>query len=198
MTGAKWLAREWTNRKLKQKLVLNSECSNLLWSSNPRAYEMQLQRRCNNPYFPASQQVVSNRELTKAIIIDYDDSILAEQRLLQLGKEISGLTSVLTEKDFQYFRKSLDEIIMFSIGVGGRTNEIASKANDMRDALISDLRRSFSNHKDLLERLEKIETSFKKTIHIFHNPLMAQMTRERSPIEAKNLAREWMEKKGRQ
>jgi hypothetical protein len=174
-------AQKWIKPHIKSK------CPALMWSSNPGAYEIQLQRRCNNPYFPASQQIVSEAELTEARKIDHEDHILAEQRLLQLAKETSGLTSVLTRKDFQYFRESLDKLIKFSIGVGGRTNEIASMANEMRDALISDMRRSFSNHKDLLALLEKTETSFKQTNRIFHTPVMAQMVRERSPIDPKHV-----------
>ena len=184
----KWLNEnsKYDNVEISQKKIpIRSKCPTLMWSNKPGAYEIQLQRRCNNPYFPAFKQIVSEAELTEARKIDHEDHILAEQRLLELAKKTSRLTSALTQKDFQYFRESIDDLIKFSIGVGGRTIEIASKANELREALISDVRRSFSNHKALLERLEQIETSFKQTNRIFHIPVFAQMVRERSPIDPK-------------
>jgi hypothetical protein len=175
--------RDETIETYQTKIPIRSRCPDLMWSSNPGAYEMQLQRRCNNPYFPALQQNVSEAELTEAIKIDYEDYSLAEQRLLQIGNEIKELTSDLTMKEFHYFRERLEDIISFSIGAGGRTYELASMCKKLREALILSLRQSISSDNDILALIEEAEYAYKKNNRIFHTPVMAQMVRERSPID---------------
>ncbi len=186
---AQRLAKEWIERSNKNGMVgKKSKCADLLWSGNPGAYEMQLKRRCNNSYFPISKQVVSEEDLVEAIRIDNDDYELAEEMLLDLEREMDGLGSIGTSGDAIKMRERLEEIIHFSMGVGGRAYEIASMAGEVRKVVISELKRSFSNDKDTLLIIEKADILYKKNNRLFHVPIMAQMTRKKGrPIKQEEI-----------
>lgn len=162
---------------------MGSECSNLGWSSKPGAYEAQLIRRCGNPYFPESQQVVSGEELAEAKTIDNQDYILARERFTQLlGEELEALPSTLSIAELHKIRERLDDLILFSMGVGGPALKIASEADEVREALISDMRAAFPNDEKALASIEKADNSHKLNVRKFYIPVMAQTLRERSPI----------------
>jgi hypothetical protein len=180
---AQRLAKEWIEKSNNNGMAKKeSKCSDLLWSSNPGAYEMQLKRRCNNSYFPISKQVVSEEDLVEAIRIDSDDYELAKEMLLDLDREMDGLGSNGTSGDAIKIRKRLEEIISFSMGVGGRAYEIASMAGEVRKVVISELKQSFSNDKNTLSIIERADILYKKNNRIFHTPVVAQIVRKNGPI----------------
>ena len=163
-------------------VALGEDCSNLEWSNKPGAYETQLMRRCNNPYFPASQQTVSKKDLEEARKIDDGDYILAKQRFAQLGQEIEGLPSTLTIADLNKIRERIEDFIQFAMGMGDQGYEIASKADELREALIEAMRAAFRNDEAALERIEAADTFHKRNVRKFYMPVLAQMLRERSPV----------------
>jgi hypothetical protein len=181
---AQKLAKEWIKRSNKNGMVeVEPKCSDLLWSSNPAAYEMQLQRRCNNPYFSISQQAVSEEDLVEAIRIDNDDYVLAKKMLLDVKREMDGLGSIATSGDLIRVRERLEEVVSLSMGVGGQAYETASMAGEVREVVISELKRIFSNDKDTLSIIKKADTLYKQNNLIFHTPVMAQITRKQGPIK---------------
>lgn len=151
----------------------------LEWSSNPGAYESHLMRRHNNPYFPESRRIVSQEELDGAKRQDMDDYVLCQQRLAELEKEIKVLSS---SGDLLKFRERLDELIFFSMGVGGPAKEIAIVADQLRDAVIADLRAAFSSDEQTLENIERVDALHKDNTRKFYIPVMAQMLRINSPV----------------
>lgn len=159
-----------------------TECSEFEWSDNPGAYEAHLARRCNNPYFPTHLQAVSEEELLEARTIDNNDYLLAEERFVQLGIEIKGRPPVTTIAELQKLRERIENLIRFSMGVGGRAYQIATKANRVREAIISDMREAFSDDQNALETIEEADKAHKKHIRKFYIPVMAQILRERSPV----------------
>jgi hypothetical protein len=171
---------------LVAEIAMCSDCSKYLWSEDPGAYESQLARRCNNPYFPAELQVVSEEELVEAKTIDNNDYLLVQERLAQIGEDIETLPPKITIAEVHKLRERIDDLILFSMGIGGRAYEIASKANQIREALISDMRESFQDNQKALEIIEEADQFHKRNVKKFSIPVMAQMLRERSPIGDEN------------
>ena len=165
-----------------QGVAMAVDCSNLEWSSSPGAYETHLMRRCNNPYFAASQRTVSKKALEVARRIDSDDYKLAEQRFAQLFEDIGGLSPPLTIADLHKIRERLDDVIFFAMGMGEQGYEIASKADSLREALIEDMRATFQNDESALASITVADTFHKQYIRKFHMPVLAQISRERSPV----------------
>ena len=163
-----------------------SDCSKFLWSESPGAYEMQLARRCNNPYFPAELQLVSVEELVKARAIDNSDYLLVEERFAQIGKEIETMPPKTTIAEVHKVRERIDDLILFSMGVGGHAYQIASKTNQLREALISDMREAFSKNPQASATIEEADQFHKQNVRRFYIPVMAQILRERSPIGKEN------------
>lgn len=153
----------------------------LHWSANPSAYEAHLMRRHNNPYFPESRRSVSREDLQEAKRKDKDDFILCQQRLEAICKEIEALQAGNSD-DLMALRNSLDDLIFFSLGVGGPATEIVSKADRLRDALISDLRSALVDNDEALSKIEKANDYHNNSVRKFYIPVIAQMSRENSPI----------------
>lgn len=162
---------------------MGSKFSNLEWSNNPGAYEAQLIRRCGNPYFPKSLQTVSAEELEEAKKIDNDDFILAEQLFIQIAMDINKEQSMCTVRDLQSMRERLDDLFFFSRGVGGDAYAVAIKANKVREGVIEDIRAAFPNDEESLAAIDKADKMHKDQVRKFCIPVLAQLLRERSPIE---------------
>lgn len=176
------LAREFERLNEAHQAILESTEGTLPWSSNPGAHEAHLIRRNNNPYFPESRRKVSHEDLAEAKRKDKEDYISCQQRLEQLGEEIEALSPTTTSGDLLKLRERLDDLILFSLGVGGPAKEIASKVDQIRDAVIADLRSAFSNDDETLKNIEKADTYHKDNTRRFYVPVLAQMLRENSPI----------------
>ena len=80
---------------------------------------------------------VSSEDQAEARKIDHEDYILVRERFLQIGRDIGERLSI---SKFHEIRERLDDIVLFSMGVGGPAHEIAGKADQLRNALISDVR----------------------------------------------------------
>lgn len=154
----------------------------LPWSNNPSAHEAHLMRRHNNLYFPESRRNVAHGDLTEAKRKDKEDYISCQQSFEQLGKEIEALPQTATSGDLMVLRERIDDLIFFSMGVGGPATEIASKADQLREAVISVLRSTFAGDEETLSNIEKADTYHKDNVRKFYIPVIAQMRRENSPI----------------
>ena len=129
------------------------------------------------------QQAVSEEDLVEAKRIDNDDYVLAKKMLLDVKRDMDGLGSIATSGDLIRVRERLEEVVRFSLGVGGQAYETASMAGEVREVVISELKRIFLNNKDTLSIIEKADTLHKQNNLIFHTPVIAQMTRKKSPIK---------------
>ncbi|MEX2014294.1 MAG: hypothetical protein WD896_02980, partial [Parcubacteria group bacterium] len=154
----------------------------LQWSSNPGAHETHLRRRHNNPYFPESRRKVLPEDLAEAKRKDKEDYVACEQLFEQLGKEIEALSSTTTSGDLLGLRERIDDLIFFSMGVGGPEIEVASKADRLREAVISDLRAAFAGDEETLSNIEKADAYHKDRVRAFYIPVIAQILRKNGPI----------------
>lgn len=154
----------------------------LPWSSNPGAYEAHLMRRNNNPYFPESRRDISHDDVEEAKKKDKEDYILCQRRLEELGQEINAVSQTATSGDLMALRERIDDLILFAMGVGGSATEIASKADKLREAVVSDLRFAFADNEEAISNIEKADTYHKDTVRQFYIPVIAQMRRGDSPI----------------
>lgn len=162
--------------------AMDSTEGTLPWSNNPSAHEAHLMRRHNNPYFPESRRNVAHGDLTEAKRKDKEDYISCQQSFEQLGKEIEALPPTAISGDLLALRERIDDLIFFSMGVGGPATEIASKADQLREAVISDLRAAFSGNEETLNNIEKADAYHKDNVRKFYIPVVAQMLRKKSPI----------------
>lgn len=176
------LAQEFERLYEAYQANLESTEGTLPWSSNPGAYETHLMRRRNNPYFPESRRSVSHEDIEDAKKKDKDDYILCQQRLEHLGQEIKAPPQNATSGDLMALRKRIDDLIFFSMGIGGHATDIASKADQLREAVISDLRSAFAGDEETLSNIEKADTYHKDNVRKCYIPVIAQMRRENSPI----------------
>ena len=156
----------------------------LEWSTEPCAYEAHLIRRHNNPYFAEPRRFVSAEELDEAKRIDNRDLIAAEERFEELLRESKAICVSKHTKsgDAIKLRARLEELVRFSMGIGGRAKWLASKLDKLRDSIIIVLRNAFSNDKKNLEYIEQADLSYEDNMRKFALPVFAQLLREDSPI----------------
>ncbi len=166
----------------KDLAAMDSTEGTLPWSKNPSAHEAHLMRRHNNLYFPESRRNVAHGDLTEAKRKDKEDYISCQQSFAQLRKEIEALPPTATSGDLLALRERIEDLIFFSMGVAGPAAEIASKADQLREAVISDLRAAFSGNEETLNNIEKADAYHKDNVSKFYIPVVAQMLRKKSPI----------------
>jgi len=154
----------------------------LEWSDNPGAHEAHLMRRYNNPYFPEERRIVSKWDIEEAKRRDKDDYILCQQQFAELGKVIESLSSGVTSGVLLGLRERLDDFILSSMGVGGPAKEIAVRADQLRDAVIEDLRAAFSDDEETLQKIEKADVFHRENTRRFYLPVLAQVLRKNSPV----------------
>lgn len=160
----------------------NELTDELEWSSNPGAHESHLAKRHNNPYFPPPRRIISKEALAEAKRMDNDELMLAKQRLELCQTKIEALPAIATVSDLLRLREDLDDLIHFSMGVGGLAKEIASKADQLRDGVILTMREAFSDDAETLEAIEEANFYHRDHMTKFNVPVMAQTLRENSPI----------------
>lgn len=150
-------------------------------SSNPGAHEYHLRRRHNNPYFPESRRKVSPEDLAKARRKDKEDCISCQKNLEQLLKEIAALPPTTTSSNLHRLRERIDGLIFFSMGIGGPATDIASKADQLRETLISNLRAAFVGDEETLSSIDDADAYHKDRVRAFYISVVAQILRENSP-----------------
>ncbi len=162
--------------------AINSDLmdSDLEWSNNPGAHEIHLKRRQNNPYFPESRRVISKEDLELTQKKDQSDFQTCQQRFENLA---SDFQKIVTSRDWLKIRERLDTLISFSIGVGGSAKEIETRALELREILMSVLRKTLANDQEKLGKLEFANSIHRDFIKERLNyPVIAQMCREGSPV----------------
>lgn len=123
-----------------------------------------------------------DQDLEEAKMKDKDDYIIVQRRLEELDQEFEALPQTATSGDLMTLRERIDDLIFFSMGVDGPATEIASKADQLREAVISVLRSAFAGDEETLSNIEKADTYHKDNVRKFYIPVIAQMRRENSPI----------------
>lgn len=176
------LAQEFGRLNEAHQTRLESTEGALEWSNDPGAHEAHLMRRWNNPYFPEERRLVTQDQLDEAKRRDKEDCILCQQKFTELGTDIESLSSNVTTGDLLSLRERLDDLIYYSMGVGGPAKEIAVKADQLRDAIIADLREAFSDNEETLENIEKADAFHRDNTRKFYIPVLAQVLRKNSPV----------------
>lgn len=164
------------------KQVTTLDCFELKLSSNTGAHEEQLIRRCNNPYFSLSRQVITEEELKEARNNDNDDYSLVESRLNQLISETESMPPTVSLEVVDEIRTRLDDIISFAKGSGRKASEIALMADELRETFISKWRTANATSEEMSRALAEAETAHQQYADRFYIPVIAQLIREKSPI----------------
>lgn len=151
-------------------------------SSNLAAHEAHLIIRRNNPYFPEAKRTVSHDELADAKRKDKEDYIYCQRCLEKLKEGIEALPSIAKSGDLLVLRERIDDRIFFSLGLGGPAAEISSKAQQLRETIMLNMRAAFSENQEMLDNIQKADTHHKDTVRTFFIPVLAQILRNDSPI----------------
>ena len=172
-----------TQRPAKVSLANDElECS-----SNPGAHEAYLLKRLNNPYFPRQRRIISTEALKEAKRIDCEELALAKQRLDAILNEVDDLPSLATVADLHRIREEIDDLIQFAVSIGGSAKEIATKADQLREAVIMAMRQAFSDDKETLENIEKADAYHKDHVRKFYTPIVARILREKGPVPTEEM-----------
>jgi hypothetical protein len=151
------------------------------WSSKPGAHETHLLRRYRNPYFLPQRRVVTAGEVDSAKKLDQEDCADCFRRLSDLTRTIEALDYVSIDQ-IHRLREGCEDVIQSSYGVGGTAVEAASEADNLRNALILDLRDRFKQDNEALKAIDAADTQYRKGSRRFCYPVTAQILRKDSPI----------------
>lgn len=160
-----------------------------VWSPCPGAYEAHLIRRHNNPYFQPERRSISLIELTEAQQRDNDNYISCQQQLEHIEQLFKGLLACtdVTTGNLLDLRERVDNLIYFSIEVGGFGERIAQRAQVLRNAVIEMLKTAFLSDEEHLNKIRAAETYHQYVLRTYYLPVIAQLRRKSDPISHEEL-----------
>lgn len=156
--------------------------SDLEWSHDPGAYEAQLKRRFDNPYFSPLRRVISQQELSAAKQIDCEDFEKVKVRFLEILFEVDTLPEIAAILKLHALRESIDDFVYFAMGVGGPAKILVHKADELRGRIISNMQDAFSDDLETLEAIEKADSYHRDEVNKFNCEFSSQLARDDSPI----------------
>ncbi|MHB8471298.1 MAG: hypothetical protein ACYDC8_00330 [Gammaproteobacteria bacterium] len=128
------------------------------WSAKPGAFERHLQRRHNNPLFPAERRIVTTADVYEARIKD-------TEALSELTEEAAGILQELEPElpgdrnaYLHAMREKIDDLRLKVPAVGGNTAEVEEALSEARKLIVETWRLvAISSGKDAVESLDKAE-----------------------------------------
>lgn len=161
--------------------------SRLSWSENPGAFEQHLQRRYRNPLFPPIRRIVTQADINKAGLRDYQDYEALNARMIRLAQNILQLPDHVSSSQVNALRERMDELIQNAMGVGSPGYEIALRVKELRQTSIQSWRAAAAGNAEALRALDEAEQFWHANAPVFHTPFIAQMTRRDGPIPAEEV-----------
>lgn len=164
------------------------EKSSIVWSETCGAFERQLQRRHNNPFFPPEKRRVITAEVLWARSQDLYD-------LLQLQADIErclkGIVGDAKEKatfgEVLKTREVVESLIIQAAGIGNLANNQRQKVRALYDSIVESLRDACPA--ESRANLDAALANSESLMATFANSFVAQMNRKNSPIPAEDLLR---------
>lgn len=157
------------------------------WRAAPGAYERHLQRRCNNPLFPAARRVVSMSDVLDARRLDdseYND-LVAQAKAIDIPESLPRNWGEFLPKT----REQLDELIDRAREIGGDTTQILDVLNGTRVNMIDVWRKCLqeNGNTDGLAALEKAEEMHSAGEQLFSGTFLNQLRRKDRSIPHEEL-----------
>lgn len=155
------------------------------WSANPGCFERHLQRKCDNPLFSEKDRAVTANDVSVARDKDVKERKELEAEVKALVEAIAGLGEEPASYDaLDGFRLKIEGLREKAAQTGGDVFGIFDALDKIRESLIGDIRAFFTqnNLRDALANLERSERAYHRYVAVYHNPLLAQMHRQDSPI----------------
>jgi hypothetical protein len=100
---------------------------------------------------------------------------------MKMAEEVLANPPTLSGEVLQ-LRERVEDLISFSLGVGGLAKDVATKANKLRETLITSMREAFSEDSETLQNIDHADALYKHHNKMFHIPVVAQLLRRDSPI----------------
>lgn len=161
--------------------------SQLSWSENPGAFEQHLQRRYRNPLFPPIRRIVTQADINKARLRDYQDYEALNARMILLAQDILQFPDHVSSSQVNALRERMDELIQDAMGAGGLAYEITLEVKKIRQTLIQSWRGVVAGNAETLRALDEAEQFWHANAPLFHVAFIAEMLRKDGPIPAEDV-----------
>jgi len=159
----------------------------LFFSANPGAHERQLQRRYNNPLFPASRREVSMSDVEQARRCDSTERQKHNGEFRALLDKAVNLGGNEDTEVILDLKQEIDRLYVECMSLGGDTEKEQTGLIKIHDVIMNTIRQSAGNDRLAIKELDKEQQARQVHLELMQHPLVAHLLRKDSPIEEDEL-----------
>lgn len=159
----------------------------LQFSERPGSHERHLRRRCDNPLFPPERRQITQTDVDSARAADaqeYREFRAQFHQLLQEAGEMAG--SVDTELVLG-LKERIEQLYEQCAAFGGDHAKEKEGLLRLNDVIMGAVRRAAGDDPVAMAELEKEQAARQLHLQLLEYPLVADLLRDDTPIEAQDL-----------
>lgn len=186
LSVARVAAQRYFAPEIERKALIPDAEMSISWSPRPGCFERHLQRRYQNPIFPAARRFVTRHDLTTARLTDLRDFADFYRKYRSLVNELMHLGTFTLERGRDLWKRIFD-LKERAAAVGGGYAAEVTVLDTAAEALGAEITRAVKEpgFEDAL--LDSASMSA-----ITQHPILAQYAREDSPIRKDDGDDEWI------
>ena len=162
-----------------------AEKTYLIWSESPGCFERHLQRRCDNPLFPAKRRIVFQSEIDAARARDAAEAEGFRGEYRHLLEQVAQLSEPGTVHQVFELRQKIEDLLERAAQLGGDLEKERASLHELYGVTIASVKDALdkSNLEEATGQLQKAEAIKGTGMRLFHNDFIAQIGRDDTPIK---------------
>jgi len=159
----------------------------LKYSDLPGAYERQLQRKQDNPLFPAEQQQPGQEDLEQARIRDQQDMQAFMENFQETLKQAAGLLGSVESDVVLDLKQRLEQLYVNSASLSHDMEQIHTALLKLLDVCMMTIRKGAVDDPVALKKLDEEEQARQIYFELLETPLVADLLRADDVITESDL-----------
>ena len=159
----------------------------LNFRDRPGCRERHVQRKLNNPLFPADDREQTPQDLTQAQRKDNEELGRFMKEVRELVQEISSLGSKVESDVILKLKSKTDRYYEQCVGLPGNQHEVKQALNRLVDVMMSAIRKEAEQDATAMAELERESVARAMHYSLLEYPLTGDLLRQDSPIDATEL-----------
>ena len=157
------------------------------FSPLPGAYERHLQRKYNNPLFPASQQDFLKAEIDQARLRDQQDLQAFMESFQETVKQAAELSGSVDSEIVLDLKEKLERLYVSSAGLAGNMEPFQDALMKLIRVCMQTIRRGAADDVMALRKLDQEEQARTVYFAMLESPLVAELMRGDEIIQVDEL-----------
>lgn len=159
----------------------------LQFSDQPGSYERHVRRRYDNPLFPPGRQQITQADVDAARATDEREYQAFRTEFHQLLQEAGNMAGSVDTELVLGLKERIEQLYERCAGFGGDHSKEKQGLLRLNEVIMTAVRGAAGDDPLAMEELEKEQTARQLHLELLEYPLVADLLREDTPIEAQDL-----------